>query len=709
MKLSSVWSRDNLVLAWRRVTTGTNLAYKRYFRSIYYAYEIALADNLRDLRARLAGGSFRPRQPTKVYLPKPSGLQRPVTLLYVEDQIVLQAIANVFASRTQHRRRRVEHKTVFSNIVQRPAGSIFFLQNWQHSYGLFQAKVERYFLAQYRWIAHFDLAAFYDTICHDMLLRTAFPRTADGARLRILQFLKMWSSENPSTNHGHGIPQGPNASDFLAECFLLPVDEALQRERIRYIRYVDDIRLFGRSQDEVRAAAIRMEILLRERGLIPQGQKHAVGYAKTLGEAMGSLPSINPQTDAVQGGAHLLAPSKAVAMFRSALDGRPLQIKDKTRVRYVLFRAPPSRPLLRCVLQLMPRHPEHIDAFVNYLSRYGGTRAIVSTCLEILKASPYEYVRGELWHVLATMMRPHEMRSVVDRAVGAARDKRACLGLRWGALHFLCAAERAGLGKYARWAMHQESALVQALLAPVLPDARFAVGDVAEKMLRRSEFEPGIALAEQLVRLRLAPTALGINPNGLPSQVRNTLRVLGIIGRRSPRVDPMGELLAGRYGTQHWDGWKGLFGANYAHALQLLAIADAAFDMGRSQWLSYQNSFNHSLFIAFQELLRVEGLPGAVKTKGRNGSDIKFGVLVGPNQPFSRAHPEIAGGLAAANTRRNNLPGSHPYELNTGKKARHLKKKEQGTIATVLARAYAEIIRIGSTILSDLGATGARK
>jgi len=696
MKLSSVWSRNNLLLAWRRVTTGTNLAYKRYFRPIYYAYEIALADNLRDLHTRLSGGSYRPQQPAKVYMPKASGLQRPLTLLSVEDQIVLQAIANVFALKTQRKRRRVEHKTVFSNIVQRPAGSIFFLQNWRHSYGLFQSKVEEYYRRDYCWIAHFDLAAFYDTICHDMLLRTAFPRTADSARGCILQFLKTWSSETTITSHGHGIPQGPNASDFLAECFLLPVDEALQRERIRYIRYVDDIRLFGQSQDQVRGAAIRMEILLRERGLIPQGQKHAIGYAKTLDQAMGSLPSINPQTDAVQQ-EELLTANEAVQTFRSALSDRPLAIKDKTRVRYVLFRAPPSPKLRRYVLQLMPRHPEHIDVFVSYLSHHRATRAMVETCVEVLKASPYGFVKGELWHVLANIMQLREMRTVVARAVEAAKDKQACLALKWGALHFLCAAERAGLGRYARWAMHQDSAVLQALLAPILPDARFAQGDVADKMLRRSEFEPGIALAAQLVRLGHSPSDFGVNPNSLPSQVRNTLRVLGLIGRRSPRVDPMGELLTNRYRVQQWDGWKDLFGSNYAHALQLLAIADAAFDMGRSQWLSYQNSFNHSLFLAFQSFLQARGRPGAVGTKDRNGYDIKFGVLVGPNQPFTRVHPDIAGAFAVTNTRRNGLPGSHPYEQNTGKKARHLKKKEQATIVAALAQAYVQVVAVASS------------
>lgn len=697
MRLSRVWSRDNLLLAWRRVTTGTNLAYKRFFRPIYYAYEIALTANLADLQSRLNGGSFRAQQPTKVYMPKPSGLQRPLTLLALEDQIVLQAIANVFAEKTQRRRRRLEHKSVFSNIVQRPSSSIFFLQNWRHSYSLFQSKIEEYFVAGYRWIAHFDLAAYYDTICHDMLLRTAFPRSTDAARANIVSFLKVWSAEQPASSHGHGIPQGPIASDFLGECLLLPVDEALQKQRLRYIRYVDDIRLFGRTQNEVRAAAIRMEILLRERGLIPQGQKHAISLARTLEDAMGILPSINPQTDGVQPDEDALSADEAVKKFRSALSGRPLAIKDKTRVRYVLFRAPPSAKLLRYALHLLPRHPEHIDAFVHYLNRHRPTAAIVRQCVETMRESPYEYVKGEMWHVLAKMMRPQEMRRHVSHAIEAAKDRRVGIVLKWGALHFLCLAEQAGLGRYARFAMHQNSALLHALVAPILPDARFVRGDVAEKILSRPEFESGIALAEQLVRLGITPASLGVNANSLPSQCRNTFRALGLIGQRSPRVDPMGELLASRYALPGWDGWKRLFGGKYAHALQLLSIAEAAFDIGRSQWLSYQNSFNHSLFLAFQQFLHAKNLVGAVKTVDKNGYDIKFGVFVGPNQPYTLAHPDIANAFAAANTRRNNLPGSHPYEQNSGRKAKHLKKREQVTIAAALTAAYSRVVQIGST------------
>ena len=42
MLLDRLFCSKNLELAWRRITTGTNHQYKRFFRPLYYAYEIAL-------------------------------------------------------------------------------------------------------------------------------------------------------------------------------------------------------------------------------------------------------------------------------------------------------------------------------------------------------------------------------------------------------------------------------------------------------------------------------------------------------------------------------------------------------------------------------------------------------------------------------------------------------------------------------------------
>lgn len=89
MTLSQLASLRNLELAWRRITTGGNYQYKQLYRSLYYAYEVALDANLRDLRQRLLGGAFEARHPERIYVPKASGLHRPLALLNIEDQIVL--------------------------------------------------------------------------------------------------------------------------------------------------------------------------------------------------------------------------------------------------------------------------------------------------------------------------------------------------------------------------------------------------------------------------------------------------------------------------------------------------------------------------------------------------------------------------------------------------------------------------------------------
>ena len=61
MKTSQLASEQNLELAWHRITTGGNYQYKRLYRHIYYAYEVALDANLADLRQRLLGGAFEAR------------------------------------------------------------------------------------------------------------------------------------------------------------------------------------------------------------------------------------------------------------------------------------------------------------------------------------------------------------------------------------------------------------------------------------------------------------------------------------------------------------------------------------------------------------------------------------------------------------------------------------------------------------------------
>ena len=74
MRINDLASYNNLKLAWRRITTGGNVQYKQYYRHLYYTYEIALDQNLKDLRQRLIGGTYNAQKPERIYIPKASGL-----------------------------------------------------------------------------------------------------------------------------------------------------------------------------------------------------------------------------------------------------------------------------------------------------------------------------------------------------------------------------------------------------------------------------------------------------------------------------------------------------------------------------------------------------------------------------------------------------------------------------------------------------------
>jgi hypothetical protein len=112
MSFSKLTSKPNLKLAWRRIATTKDARYKNYFRHILEAYELSYEENISDLYKRIKNKEYSPQSPVRIYYPKASGLQRPISLLCVEDQIILQAIANLFAEKV-----RVRRQPLIGNMV----------------------------------------------------------------------------------------------------------------------------------------------------------------------------------------------------------------------------------------------------------------------------------------------------------------------------------------------------------------------------------------------------------------------------------------------------------------------------------------------------------------------------------------------------------------------------------------------------------------
>jgi retron-type reverse transcriptase len=694
LKIKELASKKNLDLAWRRITTGNNQQYKKFFRDIYYSYEISLKENLRDLRDRLLSGSWNPHLPERVYLPKPSGLQRPITLLYLEDQIVLQALANILAKKLFDKRKPLMLNHIFSNVLQAP-NNIFFFKQWQITYFLYQTKISKLYNSGLKWVADFDLASFYDTISHDLLLQTAYPKLHDTEDVLWMRTcLKKWSTTKNSSSLGHGLPQGPIASDFLAECFLIPIDIALSNTT-GYVRYVDDIRLFGKTEDEVRKAVLRLEVYCRERGLIPQMGKFSIKKANSITEAQGLLPSIADPKDSSS--VTYIRPNYALKHLRKAVSGKPLKIIDKTRVKHILYTTGPSNELLRLVILLLPRHPELIDAFINYLSLYDYRKSIRNVCLKVISTTPYSYVKSELYTILAKYLsKPHafsqrERKKLIDGAIKILKMKDEGLSLKLGSARVLVAADSIYKKNYTRFLNYQKSALLQAIVAGSLPKCSFDKNGTVPYFLKRSSFEPAIALAERFVLFKKTPHDLGINDNTLLTQARNTYSKLCIIPMVGHRVGPICEILRKRYSITLSTSWRTLFGTEYTYAAGLLSQADAVFNSGPSRWLECQNSFNHALFLRLQNYFVLNSMPGTVLTINRHGELVPYGVTLCENNAFSRQYPDIASSFREANSRRNKLPNIHPYDTRTNSRNRYLKQQERNRLVSKLKIAYTQI------------------
>lgn len=201
----------------------------------------------------------------------------------------------------------------------------------------------------------------------------------------------------------------------------------------------------------------------------------------------------------------------------------------------------------------------------------------------------------------------------------------------------------------------------------------------------------GLGLAQNFLIYKKRPSDLGINEDALHTQVKNTFSKLGITTTPPRRVDPINEILSKRYDTPSSTDWRSLLESEYTYAAGILSQADVILLSGPSQWISLQNSFNHALFIALQNYLKRNCLPGVVRTINRKGELISFGVNLDRNNSFSRRYPDIADAFRQLNGRRNNLPFSHPYDTKTFSRNEYLKPQERNRLVAKLKIAYSQL------------------
>jgi excisionase family DNA binding protein len=206
-----------------------------------------------------------------VEVPKTPFLTRAASILDFTDRVVFHAAVASFIERVEasiaQLEQQVGRRVIFS--ARRSPSKNYLLKNGRDLWLQFKDAIDEHIDAGFEWMVKTDLVAYYDSIQHDVLMGDVSALNPDRTVLAALRsMLSRWAHARNT-----GIPQGPDASRVLGNLYLLAVDQEMSRGPWIYIRYMDDIRVFGKTRKDVIEGTRHLERECRKRGLVLAAHK----------------------------------------------------------------------------------------------------------------------------------------------------------------------------------------------------------------------------------------------------------------------------------------------------------------------------------------------------------------------------------------------------------------------------------------------------
>ncbi|NIA12413.1 MAG: hypothetical protein GWP10_22530, partial [Nitrospiraceae bacterium] len=563
---------------------------------------------------------------------------------------------------------------------------IFFFKKWQEGYRKFIRKIKSYYNNGNTWVAHFDLAAYYDTISHNVLADQISKRAYPNFKDLLKECLKTWTT-NKSQKIGHGIPQGPIASNLIGEIYLLPIDIAVKTQEIKCVRYVDDIKIFGKSRNECLESAIFLEKECKERGLIPQSKKYKVLKAEKIEDAIGKFPSLSVNDKSIISS----KPSEATKIFKNSFNENKFDI---SKVRYILKVSSNNDEILDIIIKNLNQHPDLTPEFCQFLSNYSSDSVIGEKIFNTTLKYPseYEFVEGKYWELLSNFNIYQNMRGKYITAA-IERLKQACKkpekpALRLGIYKFLASS---GNCLVIPWLKNEKYAFIQMLVVPYIAHGCYDKPeflDLVNWFLKRTSFEPALVSIKQLLfNFNLNVIQRLDKPKKDPSGVLNN-----ILGNKE-KIDTIGQILKNRYKIPYFNKWRKFLGKNYNHANEILYYADKSYYIDKNAWVNYNDSFNDIVIRKFVSLLQTKRpkikWPKTVNKKNEN---IDFGVIMDEKNKLSTQYPKIVDKFRIFHERRRETPASHAFDKKSRKPASIVTSGEQKKLSNCLKNGYDSLI-----------------
>lgn len=194
---------------------------------------------------------------------------RIVTQLDPLDTLIFTAVLYEIGADLEKNRVPVKKGCVFSHRFNpKGDGTLYDPEIGYHQFR--KAAEELTSRRGYTHVAVTDIADFFPRIYSHRLENALSAYTNKSCHVTaIRKLLHGWNA-----TESHGIPVGPAASRLLADIAIHDVDEALLGNGIKFVRFIDDYRLFAHSESEAfRYLTVLAETLYQNHGLTLNPQK----------------------------------------------------------------------------------------------------------------------------------------------------------------------------------------------------------------------------------------------------------------------------------------------------------------------------------------------------------------------------------------------------------------------------------------------------